>query len=159
MARVYARAPVGQRAYAAKPLLRGVTVTMLGALGLDGMIATMTVEGSTDGAVFRTYVEQVLAPQVRKGQVVVMDNLRAHKVSGIREAIEGVGAQLIYLPPYSPDLSAIEKCWAKIKEFLRAKAARSYEALDQAITEALATITKTDALGWFTHCGYCGEPK
>ena len=159
MVRVYARAPVGQRAYAAKPLLRGVTVTMLGALGLDGMIATMTVEGSTDGAVFRTYVEQVLALQIRKGQVVVMDNLRAHKVSGIREAIEGVGAQLIYLPPYSPALSAIEKCWAKIKEFLRAKAARSYEALDQAITEALATITKTDALGWFTHCGYCGEPK
>ncbi|MGI0025926.1 MAG: IS630 family transposase [Nitrososphaera sp.] len=159
MARVYARAPSGQRAYAAKPLRRGTTVTMIGALGLDGMIGTMTVKGSTDGAVFRTYVEQVLAPQIRRGQVVVMDNLKPHKVAGIREAIESAGAQLIYLPPYSPYLSAIEKCWGKVKGFLRAKAARSYEALDQAITEAIVTITKTDALGWFTHCGCCGETK
>lgn len=155
LARLYARAPQGQRAYASKPLNRGVNVTTIGALGLGEIKAVMTVEGGVDGEVFRIYVEQVLVPQLEPGQVVVMDNLKAHKVQGIEEAIEKVGARVVYLSPYSPDFSPIELCWAKLKAFLRAKAARTREALDQAITETLQTITAQDALGWFAHCGYC----
>ncbi len=159
LARLYARAPKGQRAYAAKPLNRGTNVTTIGALGLEGMVAVMTVEGGTTREVFVTYVEQVLVPQLRPGQVVVMDNLKAHKVAGVQEAIQAVGARVQYLPPYSPDFSPIEPCWSKIKTFLRAKAARSREALDQALTEALKTVIPQDALGWFTHCGYCPTLK
>ena len=119
----------------------------------------MSFEGPMDGVVFRVFVEQVLGPTLSAGDVVVMDNLAAHKVSGIKETIESFGAQLVYLPPYSPDFSPIEPCWSKIKTFLRAKAARSREALDQALTEALKTVIPQDALGWFTHCGYCPTLK
>jgi DDE superfamily endonuclease len=108
LARLYAWAPCGQRAYATKPRNRGRTLTLLGAMGMGGMVATRTVEGGTDGPVFRTYLEQVLAPQVRPGQVVIMDNLTAQKVAGVREAIEAAPARLLYLPPYSPERSPIE---------------------------------------------------
>ena len=114
----------------------------------------MTVEGAVDGAVFRAYIEQVLAPTLIEGDVVVMDNLGAHKVKGIREAIEGRGATVIYLPPYSPDLNPIEKCWSKIKTYLRAAKARTREALEQALKEALLLVTEKDAIGWFSSCGY-----
>jgi DDE superfamily endonuclease len=103
MARTYAWAPRGQRAYAAKPRNRGHAVTLIGALGMSGLVATMTVTGGTDGEVFRSYVDQVLVPQLRPGQVVLMDNLKAHKVPGIREAIEEAHATLRYLPSYSHD--------------------------------------------------------
>jgi transposase len=96
----------------------------------------------------------VLVPQLRPGHVVVLDNLKAHKVTGVREAIEAVGARLIYLPPYSPDFSPIEECWSNIKTILRTKAARTLEHLWQAITEAFAAITSQDVQGWFTHAGY-----
>ena len=114
----------------------------------------MSIEGGTDGAVFRTYVEQVLAPRLRPGQLVVMDNLKAHKVAGIREAIEARGARLQYLPPYSPELSPIELAWSKVKAFLRAQEARTRETLEHALTEALNTLTPRDAQQWFHHCGY-----
>jgi transposase len=154
MARAYGRAPRGQRARGAKPVHRGQHVTMVGALGLVGVVAAMMVEGFVDGAAFLAFVQEVLVPQLRPGHVVVLDNLTAHKVAGVREAIEAVGARLIYLPPYSPDFSPIEECWSKIKAILRAKAARTLERLWQAIAEAFAAITSQDAQGWFTHAGY-----
>lgn len=154
LARLYARAPKGQRAYAAKPVNRGSNVTTIGALGLEGLVAVMTVEGSVTGEVFQAYLEQVLGPRLRPGQIVLMDNLRAHKVRGIQETIEATGAGLQYLPSYSPDFSPIEPCWAKLKTFLRAQAARTRDALDAALTEGLQLITPDDARGWFKHCGF-----
>jgi transposase len=159
MARAYAWAPRGQRAYAAKPRTRGQAVTLIGAMGVNGVVATMTVAGGTDGEVFRSYVDQSVAPQLRPGQVVIMDNLKAHKVSGIREAIEAAHATLHYLPSYSPDLSPIELCWGTVKTILRARAARTREALELAWTDALASVTPSDARHWFVHCGYCTAPN
>jgi transposase len=159
MARAYAWAPRGQRAYAAKPRNRGQALTLIGAMGVSGLVATMTVAGGTDGEVFRSYVEQVLAPQLRPGQVVLMDNLKAHKVPGIREAIEATQATLLYLPPYSPDLSPIELCWSKVKTALRARAARTRDTLELAWTDALASVTDSDAQHWFAHCGYRTAPN
>jgi transposase len=118
-----------------------------------------SIEGGTDGGVFRSYVEQVLGPRLRPGHLVIMDNLKAHKVAGIRETIEATGARLQYLPPYSPELSPIECCWSKLKTFLRARAARTREALEQALTDALTTITARDARQWFAHCGYRTAPN
>lgn len=159
MARAYAGAPRGHRAYAAKPRNRGHALTLMGAMGAHGLVATMTVAGGTDGEVFRSYVDQVLVPQLRPGQVVLMDNLKAHKVPGIREAIEAAHATLRYLPSYSPDLSPIELCWSNVKTALRARAARTREALELAWTDALASVTDSDARHWFAHCGYCTAPN
>lgn len=154
MTRLYGRAPRGERAVGSVPINYGSNLTIIGALGARGLSALMTVDGATDGDIFRVYVGEVLCPTLRRGDIVVMDNLRAHKVSGIREAIEGRGAKLIYLPPYSPDLSPIERCWSKIKTELRAIGARTRGALERAIKKALSTITESDALAWFAHCGY-----
>jgi transposase len=154
MTRLYGRAPRGARAVGSVPKNYGSNVTIIGALGVSGLEALMTVEGATDGEVFRVYVNRVLCPGLHQGDIVVMDNLGAHKVSGIREAIESRGARLIYLPPYSPDLSPIERCWSKIKTALRAAGARTRRALDRAIARALYTINESDALAWFAHCGY-----
>lgn len=114
----------------------------------------MTVEGAVDTAVFRAYVGRVLVPTLRAGDVVVMDNLSVHKVQDIELMITGAGAQLVYLPPYSPDWSPIEPCWSKIKTRLRGMKARTREALDQALTKVIGRITNSDARGWFVHCGY-----
>lgn len=154
MTRLYGRAPRGERVIGSVPQNYGSNITMLASLGATGLGALMTVDGATDGLVFRAYVERVLCPTLRRGDIVVMDNLGAHKVSGVREAIEGRGAKLIYLPPYSPDWSPIEKCWSKIKNVLRSIGARTREGLDAAIKQAISTITESDALAWFTHCGY-----
>jgi len=154
MTRRYARAPKGQRVHTSAPVNKGKNVTVLGALSLQGMHAAMTIEGSTDTQVFLTFVQTILVPTLRPGQIVIMDNLSSHKVNGVKEAIEAAKATLEYLPSYSPDFSPIEECWSKFKEFLRAKAARTRELLDQAITEALDIITPQDAQGWFAHCGY-----
>jgi transposase len=155
MTRPYARAPRGQRAQATKPVNRGIHITMLAALGLEGVVAAMTIDGFTDGAVFRAFLHDVLRPHLRPGQIVSLDNLKAHKVTGVAEVIAAAGARLLYLPPYSPDFSPIEECWSKIKALLRAKAARTREALELAIAEAFAAVTASDAYGWFTHAGYC----
>ena len=154
LTRLYGRAPRGERAIGSAPINYGQNLTLIGALGSQGLDALLTIEGATDGEVFRAYTERMLCPTLKAGDVVVMDNLGAHKVSGIREAIEARGAQLIYLPPYSPDLSPIERCRSKIKAALRAAGARTYRALNRAIKQALETITVSDALAWFAHCGY-----
>jgi transposase len=154
LTRLYGRAPRGERAVGSVPINYGANLTIIGALSRSGLEAVMTVDGATDGEVFRVYVSEVLCPTLRQEDIVVMDNLGAHKVSGIREAIEARGARLIYLPPYSPDLSPIERCWSKIKTRLRAIGARTRQALERAIKEALSTISESDALAWFAHCGY-----
>ncbi len=154
MTRLYGRAPKGERVIGAVPQHYGANVTMLAALGRHGVEAVMTIDGATDAEVFRVYVEQVLRPTLRPGDIVIMDNLRAHKAAGIREALEQTGARLQYLPPYSPDLSPIERCWSTLKTALRPAKARTREALDQALAHALATITVSDARSWFHYCGY-----
>ena len=154
MTRLYGRAPRGERALGSVPQNYGQNVTMLGALSYTGLEAVMTVEGATDADVFRAYVQEVLCPTLHEGDLVVADNLSAHKAAGVQEAIAATGARLLYLPPYSPDLNPIEQCWSKIKTFLRAAKARTRAALDEAVTRALATITAADAREWFAHCGY-----
>lgn len=132
----------------------GSNATILGALSCTGLDAVMTVEGATDTAVLRAYVEQGLVPTLVADDIVVMDNLSVHKVRGIREAIESTGARLIYLPPYSPDYSPIESCWSKLKAIFRKAKARTLEALDEALTQAIAHISQSDPKGWFNLCGY-----
>jgi transposase len=154
MTRRFGRAAPGQRVQDATPKNTGRNVTVIGCLSCYGLDAVMTVEGATDAAVFRAYVCKVLAPTLRPGDVVVMDNLGAHKVEGIEAAILTRGAELIYLPPYSPDCSPIESCWSKLKTRLRSLKARTRKELDQAIKKAMNTISNSDARGWFAHCGY-----
>jgi transposase len=154
MTRLYGRAPRGERVLDAVPRNYGPNVTMVGALGMQGITAAMTVEGATDADVFLAYIEHVLAPTLQPGDIVVMDNLRAHKVADVPSAIGARGAHVLYLPPYSPDLSPIEQCWSKLKTSLRTAKARTREALDTAMTEALTTITVSDARSWFRQCGY-----
>ncbi len=149
MTRMYARAPRGQRVQDAVSGGHWKMLTILGALSHTGMLAVMTVEAATDREVFLTYLEEVLCPKLRPGNVVVMDNLSSHKVAGVRERIEQTGATLLYLPPYSPDLNPIEKAWSKLKQKLRAVKARSVEALDQAIEQLIPTLTAQDAQAWF----------
>ena len=154
MTRRYGRAPRGERVVGAVPQHDGAHVTMLAALSRQGLEAVMTIDGATDAEVCRADVEHVLGPTLVPGDIVIMDNLRAHKVAGIRERIEAGGAQLIYLPPYSPDLSPIEPCWSKLKTLLRTAQARTRDALDAAIQQVLAAVTPSDVHGWFRHCGY-----
>jgi hypothetical protein len=117
MTRQYGRAPKGERVHTAAPVNTGNHLTVLGALSCDGMLAAMTIEGSTDTQVFLTFVQTILVPTLRPGQIVIMDKLSSHKVNGVKEAIESVGATLDYLPAYSPDFSPIEACWSKFKQF------------------------------------------
>jgi transposase len=154
MTRRSGRAAPGERVVGAVPQNYGANLTMMGALSLQGGEAVMTIDGATDAEVFRAYVEHVLCPTLVPGDIVILDNLGAPKVAGIRERIEACGAQLLYLPPYSPDLSPIEPCWAKLKTLLRAAQARTRGAIDAAIEHVLAAVTQSDARGWFRHCGY-----
>lgn len=154
LTRLYGRAPKGERVMDKVPRNYGPNVTLLAALGVEGVSAAMTVEGATDGSVFRVYVEQGLAPTLKAGDIVVMDNLGAHKVEGIAAALTARKARLLYLPPYSPDLSPIEPCWSKLKTSLRTAKARTRAALDKALRQALATVTAANAHEWFRHCGY-----
>jgi transposase len=154
LTRLYGRGAPGERIAEGVPQNYGENVTMLAAIGLAGLQAPMTVNGAVDGAVFLSYVREVLAPTLSEGDIVVMDNLKAHKVAGVAEAIEARGARLEYLPPYSPDLNPIEKCWSKVKTFLRKAKARTREALEAALKEALLTVTASDARAWFAYCGY-----
>lgn len=154
MTRLWGRALKGQRICEATPQGRWQVLTTLGAMSQRGIEAAMTIPYPTDGDIFTTYVREVLSPKLQAGDVVILDNLSAHKVRGIRELVEARGAQLLYLPPYSPDLNPIELAWSKFKQYLRAAKARTAEALDRAITEALQTITADNAAAWFRHCGY-----
>lgn len=149
MTRLYGRCLGGKRIQEATPGGHGKILTILSAISLRGLIATMTIEEPTDRDIFLAYLEQVLCPALRPGDVVVMDNLSSHKVQGVREQIEQVGATVLYLPPYSPDLNPIEKAWAKLKQLLRSAKARTREALEQAIADLLPAITAQDAQAWF----------
>jgi transposase len=155
LVRLYARALKGRRAYGGRPCSRGKNVTLIGAIALVGVVGAMTVTGGTNADVFITFVEQILVPNLWPGACVVLDNLPVHKVAGVRAAIEAAGARLVYLPPYSPDFNPIENSWSKLKAYLRSVAARTRDALDQAIGEALDLMTLKDIRNWFAHCCYC----
>ena len=154
MTRLCGRCKGGARVVDSVPCRRWETTTMIGSLGADGSTALMIVEGATDGAVFRAYVKHVLLPVLQPGEIVIMDNLSSHKLPEVRQMIEGAGAELWYLPPYSPDLNPIEKMWSKVKEHLRAAKPRVTEEVEHAVRKALQRITPDDAQGWFNSCGY-----
>ena len=150
----YSRAPCGQRAVGAAPRNHGKNTTLIAALSAQGMGAAMTLEGAADADAFVAYLTHFLVPTLSPGQIVVMDNLSVHKDERVAPLIAGAKCRLVYLPAYSPDFTPIEQAFSKIKTFLRRAEARTREALAEAITAALATITATDATGWFTACGY-----
>jgi transposase len=154
LAPLYAWSLKGERAVASVPRNWGKNVTLLASISLRGMGPCLAVEGSTTREVFETYLERLLAPSLRSGQVVVMDNLTAHKGERVRELIEGRGCELLYLPPYSPDLNPIEEAFAKTKALVRKAEARSREALIEAMGRALEALTAKDACGYFEHRGY-----
>ena len=160
MTRIHARAPRGERAVGRVPAGRWKRLTILGALGLGGVVCAMTVAAATDTCVFLAFVEQVLIPALaaKPGCTVVMDNLAPHKAACVRAALGAAGIGYRYLPSYSPDLNPIEQAWSKLKARLRARAARSLAQLDEALPEALNCITAQDARGWFRHCGYRSNP-
>ena len=154
LTRLYARAPKGERAYGQAPRNWGKNITLIASMSTEGMGAAMSVEGATDGAAFETYVKHFLVPTLKEGQVVVMDNLQVHKSTRVRSLIEGAGAQILFLPPYSPDFSPIEEAFSKVKGILRRVGARTREALLEASGLALEAVSRRDAVGWFGHCGY-----
>lgn len=154
MVRLHGRCLRGQRLLSKAPAGHWQTTTMLAAIGLDGVQAPFALEGAIDGEAFLIYVEQVLLPTLHGGEIVVLDNLPCHKHLRVRELIESVGAEVWYLPPYSPDFSPIEPMWSKIKQILRSLAARTFEGLIEAIGVALENVTTYDLNGWFTNCGY-----
>ena len=154
MTRQYGRAPAGQRLLDTIPGGHWNTTTMISAIRLEGVAAAMVTEGATNTLVFTGFIERFLAPVLRPGDIVVMDNLSSHKASCVAEAIEAVGAEVWYLPPYSPDLNPIELMWSKVKNLLRGLAARTKRTLVTAIGKALNAVTPEDAAGWFAHDGY-----
>jgi len=155
MTRRFARAPRGERAHDSAPRNYGAQTSLISALSLRrGLVATMTVEGAVDTLCFDAYVERVLCPHLRRGDVVVLDNLGAHKASCLEEVARQRGVQVLWLPPYSPDFSPIENCWSKIKTFLRAAKARTRDELEKALANAIKLVTTADVQGWFKHCGY-----
>jgi transposase len=154
LAPLYAWSRRGERAFGSVPRNWGKNITLLASMSLEGMGECLAVEGSTTTAVFEAYLERVLVPSLRVGQVVVMDNLSAHKGSRVRELIESRGCKLIYLPPYSPDFNPIEEAFAKLKTLLRRAEARSREVLIEAMGQALEALTARDARNFFEHRGY-----
>lgn len=154
LTRLYGRAPKGQRAHARTPHGHWQTTTLIASVRLDGTTACMTLDGTTDTESFRAYVEAVLVPTLRPGDTVVRDNLSPHKSDPTLALILQAGAQVRFLPAYSPDLNPIEKMWSKVKSLLRSAEARTPADLVQAIGQALAQVTPHDARGWFASCGY-----
>lgn len=154
MTRLRGRAERGRRVHGSAPHGHWHVTTLLGALRLDGSTACMAMEGATDAEVFQAYVRQVLCPILQPGDIVVMDNLSPHKDSLSLFLIAQAGAEVLFLPAYSPDLNPIEKMWSKVKGFLRSAEARTQEALHDAIAAALAQVTQQDAINWFASCGY-----
>lgn len=154
MARRYGRSPLGERLVAAVPHGHWRATTFVAGLRQSGVVAPLVLDGPMTGPAFRAYVEQFLAPALTPGDVVVLDNLAAHKVAGIRQALAAVGASLLYLPPYSPDLNPIEQLFAKLKALLRKAAARTRDELWSTIGRLLATIPPADCINYLGHCGY-----
>ena len=154
LTRLCGRAPKGERVLERVPRNYGAQTSILSDLSLGGVEAIMTIEGAVDTLVFDTYVERLLRPTIRAGDVLVLDNLAAHRASSIERVAHECGATVLWLAPYSPDFSPIEMMWSKIKAAMRAAKARTREQLEQALVAALELITKADCLGWFAHCGY-----
>ena len=156
MTRLYGRAPIGERCIDRTPHGHWKTMTMVSAIGVAGVMqeATMVVDGAMNSVTFLGYVEQFLTPSLRPGDIVVMDNLASHKVKGVREAIEAAGCDLWYLPPYSPDFNPIEKLWSKVKAWLRRVSATTFDALCDAIADALRAVTADECANYFASCGY-----
>jgi transposase len=154
LTRLYGWAPHDQRASGSVPRNHGKNTTLVAALTPDGLLEPWLIAGAMDTATFEWYIRDELAPRLRPGQVVVLDNLSAHKAERIRQAIEARGCELLFLPPYSPDFTPIEQAFSKIKAILRGLGARTREALEEAVRQAVDAITPADATAWFTHAGY-----
>jgi transposase len=154
MTRTRGRCPRGRRLKSFAPLGHWHATTMISAIDVDGVRASMVIDGATDSEAFCIYIEQVLTPTLRGGEVVIMDNLQPHKHARVGRAIAAAGATLVYLPPYSPDFNPIEPMWSKVKQSLRSTAARTFEALFDAIAAALRSVSSSDCLGFFRGCGY-----
>ncbi|MCS6909047.1 MAG: IS630 family transposase, partial [Anaerolineales bacterium] len=154
LTRLYGRAAPGERVVEGTPGVSGAHYTVVAALGGRGLTAPWVIEGAMNTATFEGYVEHILAPTLRAGDIVVLDNLKAHKSPRVVELIEARGARLEFLPPYSPDLNPIEQCWSKVKAALRAAKARTLDALLDALADAFRSISRQDIRGWFAHCGY-----
>jgi transposase len=154
MVRLYARSVVGKRALARAPAGRYERLTLLGALSTTGLTALMSIPAFTNDAVFRAFVDQVLVPELKPGQVVVLDNLPAHKQSAVEQSIRAAGCRVLFLPRYSPDFNPIEPCWSKLKNHLRTLAARNLESLQGALVDGMNRITDSDARSWFRYAGY-----
>ena len=155
MTRLYGRGEIGQRVVDYVPDTRWESLTILSSLRMDGTTEALVFEGALNGEMFIGYMKNCLAPTLKEGDVVIMDNLSSHKVKGLDEIVEERGARIEYLPPYSPDLNPVENMWLKVKAHLRHVKERCKEALFEAVGAALGTITDQDAQGWFKHCGYC----
>jgi len=159
LTRLYARALGGARTTEAVPRNYGESTSMIATLGVDGVAAPMLIEGSVDTEVFNAYCEEVLQPTLKPGDILVLDNLGAHRASRIEEIAASCSAQVLWLPPYSPDFSPIELMWSKVKAYLKKVKARTQAELEEAIAEALKTITLSDCQNWFRHCGYQVTPN
>jgi transposase len=154
---LYAWSKRGERARCSVPRNRGKNTTLLSSMSVGGMGPSLAITGAVDAQVFEAYLQRVLLPELRPGRVLVMDNLSAHKTKKVRELIEGAGCELLYLPPYSPDLNPIEEAFSKVKGVLRKAGARTRESLLEAMGYAISSVTDEDARGFFEHCGY-GTP-
>lgn len=158
LTRLYGRAAPGQRVHDQVPGDRGGNVSTIGALGLEGIRTGLSVPGAIDGETMLFFVEELLVPTLKRGDIVVMDNNSIHQLAEIEDAIEAAGAWVLFLPTYSPDLNPIENCWAKVKSALRSLKPRTLPDLFDALAKAFASITLPDILGWVRHCGYRVAP-
>jgi transposase len=154
LTRQFGRARPGERVVDKVPGERGSNISTIGAIDLDGFRAGLSVPGAIDGDIMSFFVEEMLAPTLKPGEVVVMDNCPIHKIEEIEGAIEARGAWVIFLPPYSPDFNPIENCWSKVKSILRSLKPRSIEKIFDALVEAFSSIDSQNIQGWFSHCGY-----
>lgn len=154
MTRRFGRAPRGERVRQRVPRKRGTNVTLVGALALRGWVAALSFSGSVDREAFDAFVTELLAPRLRRADVVLLDNLRVHHASDVEDAVREAKARVLWLPPYSPDFSPLENCWSKVKAVVKGREPRTASDLDTALTEALASVTAADVDGWFRYCGY-----
>jgi len=154
MTRLRGRSHAGERCNARVPCGHWQTLTMLSSIRLDGSTECIVIDGAMDSAMFSEYIAQMLCPTLRPNDIVIMDNLSPHKNPKVAEHIKKCGAELVYLPPYSPDLNPIENMWSKVKQVLRGMEAQTYDALEAGIAQALDLVCASDAQGWFKNCGY-----
>lgn len=157
MSRTYGRSQKGERLVYGCPYPRGNKYSIIGAVSISEITAALYTESSVDGEIFLNFIENYLAPKLKTEQLVILDNVSFHKVKGVKEIIESVGAKVIYLPPYSPDLSPIEHMWSKIKAYLRKSAARCHDTFKAAMKTAFTAVQPSDLKGWYSNCGYKGS--